>query len=227
MHRLHFTTLWFASPQIIGHTISRQRMSRNVWCKCWNCCWLHVHMVHFLIFCFQAVLNMLLYVTPVIFRARFLKGKYLHNGCSVFALKKGWGCPPDTPSDQLVMGGTFSSHWQLAAELDCLLWGLRGVDECLSLPALPLRMGLLAALLMWSAVRVWGQRDGNSLTEKKTEFWRWQRSSVSWETRQREKRWTGLSLDTNSKHMLNSFWSFGSMIIFQYLIKRFFYMCVS
>lgn len=77
MQWLRFTALWFASLQIIGHTISRQRMSRNVWCKCWNCCWLPAHTVHVLIFCFQAVLNMLLHVTRIIFGAWFWKGKYL------------------------------------------------------------------------------------------------------------------------------------------------------
>lgn len=40
LQRLHFNTpfFFFASPQIIEHTISRQRTSKNVWCKCWNDC---------------------------------------------------------------------------------------------------------------------------------------------------------------------------------------------
>lgn len=150
---------------------------------------------------------MLLYVTPVIFGSWFWKGKYLHNGCSVLVVMKGWGCPPDSCSDQLVLGGTYSSHWQLAAELDCVLRGLRGVDECLSLPALPLRVGLRADLLMWSAVWVWGQRDGKKYQSSGDD------RGLVWAGKQDEKK-AGLSLDTNSKHMVDSFRSSGATIIF-------------
>lgn len=103
---------------------------------------------------------------------------YLHNGCSVIAVKKGWGCPPGAPFDQLVWGGTFSSHWQPAAELNCVLWGLREVDECLSLPALPLRVGLRAALLMWSAPSLgterWKELKGKS-GDDRGPVWGWKR----------------------------------------------------
>lgn len=163
---------------------------------------------------------MLLYVTPVIFGSWFWKGKYLHNGCSVLVVMKGWGCPPDSCSDQLVLGGTYSSHWQLAAELDCVLRGLRGVDECLSLPALPLRVGLRADLLMCLKCCV---SLGTERWKKIPEFWRWQRSSVSWETR-REKSWiiTGHKFKTYGG-FLQIFWGNDNLLMFNQAV--FIYVC--
>lgn len=54
LQRLHFTAVFFAPPQIIGHTISRQRTSRNAWCKCWNRCSHHSLPYLLLSCCFYA-----------------------------------------------------------------------------------------------------------------------------------------------------------------------------
>lgn len=83
LHQLHFTALSFAPPQIIGHTISRQRMSRNAWCKCWNC-YSHHSLPYLLLSC--SFLCMLLHILPLYFGVKRCKKEFTYTMAAVLLL---------------------------------------------------------------------------------------------------------------------------------------------
>lgn len=117
--------------------------------------------------------------------------------------------------------------WPLTASSRLCVVGIEG-SRRMSFSSCPsLCVGLWAARLMWSSVWVWGQRDGNSLKEKKKKYQSfWDDRGPVWAGKQDRGKKLYYHWTQNSKHMVDSFCSSGAMIILKCLFKCFFiYVC--
>lgn len=97
------------AQQIIGHTISRQKMNRSVWCKCWNYAGLYIfYVIRSLISCTMFAL-------------------FLHSQKDQGYKKLKKKLSSRSPLAQLVLGGTSFSRF--------VMWGLgSGWSSSYSLP---------------------------------------------------------------------------------------------